>query len=98
LRKKIGIDAESLLIAESTEEGILLRPAVALPVEVYSRVGEIAAVESTILRSLHLFVLDLQKVVALFYRYEIDTHTKHRSAGAAAIEKTCRTPPPFDAG
>lgn len=33
----MGIEAESLLIAESTEEGILLRPAVALPVEVYSR-------------------------------------------------------------
>lgn len=37
LRKAMGIEAESLLIAESTEEGILLRPAVALPVEVYSR-------------------------------------------------------------
>lgn len=37
LRKEMGIDAESLLIAESTDEGILLRPAVALPVEVYSR-------------------------------------------------------------
>ena len=33
----MGIEADSLLIAESTEEGILLRPAVALPVEVYSR-------------------------------------------------------------
>lgn len=37
LRKEMGIKAESLLIAESTEEGILLRPAVALPVEIYSR-------------------------------------------------------------
>ncbi len=37
LRKELGIEAESLLIAESTGEGILLRPAVALPVEVYSR-------------------------------------------------------------
>ncbi|MCF7929364.1 MAG: AbrB/MazE/SpoVT family DNA-binding domain-containing protein [Spirochaetales bacterium] len=47
LRKEMGIDAESLLIAESTEEGILLRPAVALPVEVYSRdrLGEFAAAE-----------------------------------------------------
>lgn len=47
LRKETGIDAESLLIAESTNEGILLRPAVALPVEVYSRerIGEFAAAE-----------------------------------------------------
>ena len=47
MRKEMGIDAESLLIAESTEEGILLRPAVALPVEVYSkeRLDEFAAAE-----------------------------------------------------
>jgi AbrB family looped-hinge helix DNA binding protein len=47
LRKEMGIDAESLLIAESTEEGILLRPAVALPIEVYSRdrLGEFAEAE-----------------------------------------------------
>ncbi|MCF7947800.1 MAG: AbrB/MazE/SpoVT family DNA-binding domain-containing protein [Spirochaetia bacterium] len=47
LRKEMGIDAESLLIAESTEEGILLRPAVALPLEVYSRdrLAEFAAAE-----------------------------------------------------
>jgi hypothetical protein len=32
----MGIEADSLLIAESTGEGILLRPAVALPVELYS--------------------------------------------------------------
>lgn len=40
-------EAKSLLIAESTEEGILLRPAVALPVEVYSRdrLGEFATAE-----------------------------------------------------
>ena len=46
-RKEMGIDAESLLVAESTEEGILLRPAVALPIEVYSqeRLGEFAAAE-----------------------------------------------------
>jgi len=43
----MGIDAESLLIAESTEEGLLLRPAVALPIEVYSqeRLDEFAAAE-----------------------------------------------------
>lgn len=47
LRKEMGIEADSLLIAESTEEGILLRPAVALPVEVYTqdRLQEFAAAE-----------------------------------------------------
>jgi len=47
LRKEMGIGADSLLIAETTEEGILLRPAVALPVEVYSqeRLTEFAAAE-----------------------------------------------------
>jgi AbrB family looped-hinge helix DNA binding protein len=47
LRKEMGIGADSLLIAETTEEGILLRPAVALPVEVYSqeRLAEFAAAE-----------------------------------------------------
>lgn len=47
LRKQMGIGTDSLLIAESTEEGILLRPAVALPVEVYSqeRLREFAAAE-----------------------------------------------------
>lgn len=47
LRKEMGIVVESLLIAESTEEGILLRPAVALPLEVYSgdRLEEFAAAE-----------------------------------------------------
>ena len=47
LRKKMGIEADSLLIAETTEDGILIRPAVALPVEVYSedRLREFAAAE-----------------------------------------------------
>lgn len=47
LRKEMGIEADSLLIAETTEEGILLRPAVALSVEVYSeeRLREFAAAE-----------------------------------------------------
>jgi len=43
----MGIEADSLLIAETTEEGILIKPAVALPVEVYSedRLREFAAAE-----------------------------------------------------
>ncbi len=36
LRKAAGIGPEAQLIAETTPEGILLRPAVTLPVEIYS--------------------------------------------------------------
>lgn len=36
LRRKFGIREGSLIIAEEREDGILLRPAVALPLEVYS--------------------------------------------------------------
>jgi bifunctional DNA-binding transcriptional regulator/antitoxin component of YhaV-PrlF toxin-antitoxin module len=37
LRKAAGIELEDQLIAETTPEGILLRPAVMLPVEIYSK-------------------------------------------------------------
>ncbi len=36
LRRKFGIEEGALVIAEARSEGILIRPAVALPVEVYS--------------------------------------------------------------
>jgi len=36
LREALGIKADDLLIAETTPEGLLLRPAVTLPVEIYS--------------------------------------------------------------
>ena len=36
LRKKFGIEEGSLVIAEEREDGILIRPAIALPVEVYT--------------------------------------------------------------
>lgn len=36
LRKALGLKADDQLIAEATPEGLLLRPAVTLPVEVYS--------------------------------------------------------------
>jgi AbrB family looped-hinge helix DNA binding protein len=36
LRKALGISAADQLIAETTPEGILLRPAVTLPIELYS--------------------------------------------------------------
>lgn len=36
LRQALGLRADDQLIAETTPEGLLLRPAVTLPVEVYS--------------------------------------------------------------
>jgi len=36
LRKRFGLSDGSLLIAEEYEEGIMLRPAVATPIELYS--------------------------------------------------------------
>jgi AbrB family looped-hinge helix DNA binding protein len=42
LRRRFGIEEGALVIAEEREDGILIRPAVALPVETYSpeRVAE----------------------------------------------------------
>jgi len=36
LRRRFGIEEGTLVIAEATAEGVLIRPAVAVPVEVYS--------------------------------------------------------------
>ena len=36
LRKRLGIEEGSLVIAEARDEGVLLRPAVAVPVEIYT--------------------------------------------------------------
>ena len=36
LRKELGLTGDDLLIAETTPDGILLKPAVALPIEIYS--------------------------------------------------------------
>ena len=48
LRKAIGISANDQLIAETTPDGLLLRPAVTLPIEMYSedRLREFAAAEA----------------------------------------------------
>jgi len=48
LREALGLKADDLLIAETTPEGLLLRPAVTLPVEIYSdkRVAEFDAGEA----------------------------------------------------
>ncbi len=47
MRKAAGIRPQDSLIAETTAEGILLRPAVTLPVEIYSpeRISEFDAAE-----------------------------------------------------
>lgn len=37
LRKRFGIEEGSIVVAEETEDGILIRPAIVVPVERYSR-------------------------------------------------------------
>lgn len=48
LREALGLKADDLLIAETTPDGLLLRPAVTLPVEMYTdkRVAEFDAAEA----------------------------------------------------
>ena len=48
LRAALGLKPDDHLIAETTPEGLLLRPAVTLPVEVYSekRIGEFDEAEA----------------------------------------------------
>ena len=38
LRRRFGLEEGSLVIAESTDEGVLIRPAIALPIEQYTPV------------------------------------------------------------
>lgn len=54
LRQAMGLKADDHLIAETTAEGILLRPAVTLPVEMYTpaRVQEFDAAEAELARAL----------------------------------------------
>ena len=40
LREALGLKAEDHLIAETTPDGLLLRPAVTLPIEIYSPARE----------------------------------------------------------
>lgn len=40
LRQALGLNADDQLIAETTPEGLLLRPAVTLPLEVYAHERE----------------------------------------------------------
>jgi len=54
LRRVLGIKADDTLIAETTPEGLLLRPAVTLPVEIYSdrRVREFDDAEENLARAM----------------------------------------------
>ena len=56
MRKAAGIRPQDSLIAETTPEGILLRPAVTLPVEVYTRerIAEFDAAEAELVQALEL--------------------------------------------
>jgi len=42
MRRRLGVDGEAQVVAEETDEGILIRPGVTFPVELYSekRVAE----------------------------------------------------------
>ena len=54
LREALGLKADDQLIAETTPEGLLLRPAVTLPVEIYGdkRVREFDAAEAELDKAL----------------------------------------------
>lgn len=56
LRQALGLKADDLLIAETTPEGLLLRPAVTLPVEIYSedRVREFDEAEAELVEHLRV--------------------------------------------
>ena len=54
IRQAMGLKPDDLLIAETTPEGLLLRPAVTLPVEMYTdrRVREFDAAEADLAKVL----------------------------------------------
>jgi len=55
LRRALGLKADDQLIAETTPEGLLLRPAVTLPVEIYSekRIREFDEAEAELAKVLN---------------------------------------------
>ena len=55
LRRAMGLRADDQLIAETTPEGLLLRPAVTLPVEIYSekRIREFDEAEAELAKVLN---------------------------------------------
>ena len=54
LRRALGLRPDDQLIAETTPEGLLLRPAVTLPIEIYSekRIREFDAAEADLAKVL----------------------------------------------
>jgi len=54
LRRALGIAADDQLIAETTSEGLLLRPGVTLPIEIYTerRIREFDAAEAELAQTL----------------------------------------------
>lgn len=54
LRRALGITSDDQLIAETTSEGLLLRPGVTLPIEIYSekRIREFDEAEADLARTL----------------------------------------------
>ena len=54
LRREMGLKADDQLIAETTPDGLLLRPAVTLPVEIYSeaRIREFDEAEADLAKRL----------------------------------------------
>lgn len=50
MRREVGLSPHDNLIAETTSEGILLRPAITLPVELYTaeRIAEFDAEEAAL--------------------------------------------------
>jgi AbrB family looped-hinge helix DNA binding protein len=54
LRREMGLKADDQLIAETTPDGLLLRPAVTLPVEMYSeaRIREFDEAEAELAKRL----------------------------------------------
>jgi AbrB family looped-hinge helix DNA binding protein len=65
LRRALGLKADDHLIAETTPEGLLLRPAVTLPVEIYSpeREREFDAAEAELAVALASKASKRQRVV-----------------------------------
>jgi AbrB family looped-hinge helix DNA binding protein len=55
LRRALGLRADDQLIAETTPDGLLLRPAVTLPVEIYSerRIREFDEAEAELAKVLN---------------------------------------------
>jgi len=54
LRKAIGMEKGGVVVAESTAEGILLKPSVTFPIEIYTdeRVAEFDAADKALARHL----------------------------------------------